>query len=58
MAQLVKDLVLLLLWFGFDLWPQKFCMPQARQKKKKKKKKKVCTERKDKGINLTKASSC
>jgi len=35
----VKDLVLSLLWSGFNPWPSNFCMPWARPEKKKKKKK-------------------
>ena len=44
-VQLVKDLVLSLLWLwlllqrGFDPWPGKFCMLQVQPKKKKKKSK-------------------
>ena len=39
-AQLVRDLVLSLLWHGFDPWPQNFCTPQAQPKGKKKKERK------------------
>ena len=41
MAQQVKDLALLLLWFGsllwcmFNPWPRNFCMLHSQQKKKK-----------------------
>ena len=28
MAQWIKDLVLSLLWFGFDPWPGNFCLPK------------------------------
>lgn len=44
--QWVKDLVLslqllgLLLWHGFDLWPKNFSMPQLPPKKEKKKRRK------------------
>ena len=43
-AQRVKNLALSLLWpwlllcFGFNAWPQKFCMPRAQPKEKKGKK--------------------
>ena len=33
-SQWVKDLVLSLLWHGFDPWPGKFCMPQSWRKSK------------------------
>ena len=36
MAQQIKDLVLSLLWHGFDPWPRNSYMPQAWQKKIKK----------------------
>ena len=36
LAQQVKDLALLLLWCGFDPWPEKFCILQVQPKKKKK----------------------
>ena len=35
MAQWVKDLLLSLLWCGFNPWPRNFHMPQAQSKKKK-----------------------
>ena len=38
MAQRVKDLVLPLLWHGFDPWPGNVCVPWYDKKKKKKKK--------------------
>ena len=34
----VKDLVLLLLWLGFDPWPGNFHMPQIQPKQKQKQK--------------------
>ena len=38
----VKDLVLSVLWLGFDPWPGNFCTSRGWPKKKKKKK--GCTE--------------
>ena len=35
-AQWVKNLVVSLLWFGFNPWPQNFCTPRAQPKKKRK----------------------
>ena len=35
MAQKIKDLVLSLLWHGFNPWPRNFHMPQVWLKKKK-----------------------
>ena len=43
-TQQVKDLVLSLLWLGFEPWPRAFYMPQGQSKKKKKKKKKAHQE--------------
>ena len=40
MAQGIKDLALLLLWHGFNLWPGNFHMPWVWPKKKKKERKK------------------
>lgn len=34
-AQWIKDLVLSLLWCGFESWPEKFCMPAVVAKKRK-----------------------
>ena len=33
-VQGVKDLVVSLLWHGFDPWPRNFCMPWAQPEKK------------------------
>ena len=33
-AQWVKDLLLSVLWLGFDLWLRNFCMPQVSQKRR------------------------
>ena len=54
MAQLVKDLMLPLLWLGplpccgFDPSSRKFYMPRVQQKKKKRKKKERKKEKKEK----------
>ena len=52
---MVKDLVLSLLWLGFDSWPWNFHMLWAQLKKKKKKKerkKKEIKENKRHGFDL------
>ena len=36
MVQGIKDLASSLLWVGFDLWSQNFCMQQVLQKRKNK----------------------
>ena len=58
---MVKDLVLSLLWLGFDSWPWNFHMLWAQLKKKKKKrkrKKKRKKEKKIKGTDLTCHINC